>query len=182
MLEKNTMNNYLVITALGQDKPGIIQTLSKKVSESGCNIEDSRMSVLGGEFAVMLLVSGQWNTIAKLEDQLPELEKQLEMTIVSRQTKPRNISTEAMPYAADVISIDNPGIVSQLAEFFSSKKINIKELETTRYAAAHTGTPMFSVHMEIEVPGNTKISGLREEFLDFCDNINLDAVLEPIKH
>ena len=65
------MDNYLVITALGKDKPGIVDKLSMAIMDCGCNIEDSRMMVMGGEFAVMLMVGGKWNELVKLEDSLP---------------------------------------------------------------------------------------------------------------
>ena len=86
-----------------------------------------------------------------------------------------------MPYSVEVISIDHPGIVHDIAGFFSTREINIHELNTSRYAAAHTGTPMFAITMMIDIPASTRIATLREEFLDFCDDLNMDAVLEPIK-
>jgi len=49
------------------------------------------------------------------------------------------------------------------------------------YAAAHTGTPMFSVHLTVDIPASLQIALLRDEFMDFCDQLNLDAVIEPIK-
>jgi glycine cleavage system transcriptional repressor len=176
------MSNFLVITSLGSDRPGIVKDLSKFIVDHECNIEDSRMNVLGGEFAIMLLVSGKWNNIAKLESQLPTLQKQLDMTIVSKRTDIRKGAKNLLPYAIDVISMDHPGIVNNLADFFSSRNINIEEVNTSSYAAAHTGTPMFSVHMKIEIPSSIQISELRETFMDFCDRLNLDAVLEPLKN
>ena len=77
--------------------------------------------------------------------------------------------------------MDQPGIVHNLAKFFSQRQINIQEMLTSSYAAAHSGTPMFSVHMTVEVPASIQIAALREEFMDFCDQLNLDAVIEPIK-
>ena len=72
------MNKYLVISALGKDRPGIVNLLSQAILEAGCNIQDSRMTVLGGEFALMLLVSGPWNAVGKLESQTKALEKKLD--------------------------------------------------------------------------------------------------------
>ena len=175
------MKNYLVITALGGDRPGIVNELAENITEHECNIEDSRMTVLGGEFAVMLMVSGNWNTIAKLQDHLPSLEQPLGMTIITKNTESRQAADKILPYVAEVISLDHPGIVKNLANFFSTRHINIEEMATNCYAAAHTGTPMFSVHMEIGIPASQSISELRESFMDFCDNLNLDAVLEPMK-
>ena len=63
----------------------------------------------------------------------------------------------------------------------AEKNINIEDMTTNCYAAAHTGTPMFSVRMSIGIPANIHIAALRDEFMDFCDSMNIDAVLEPIK-
>ena len=175
------MSNQLVIAALGQDRPGLVDKLSGWILDSGCNIADSRMMVLGGEFAVLLLVSGNWNSLAKLESQLGQTEKQLGMTISVKRTSKKEQRGNLLPYAVDVVALDHPGIVHNLAGFFSRRSINIQDLSTATYAAAHTGTMMFSVHMILDVPADTHIATLREEFLEFCDRLNLDAVIEPIK-
>ena len=172
---------YLVSSALGEDHPGIGNQIAKTVLEHGCNIEDSRMTVLGGEFAAILLVEGKWNTLAKIENALPELERQLGMTIISKRTGERATGRSLLPYAVDVVSMDHPGIVNNLAGFFAERKINIEDMSTSTYAAAHTGTTMFAVHMTVGIPSDMHIAGLREEFMDYCDGLNLDAVLEPIK-
>ncbi|MGD1983392.1 MAG: glycine cleavage system protein R [Chromatiaceae bacterium] len=174
-------NSHLVISALGKDRPGIVDTLARAIYELDCNISDSRMTVLGGEFAILLLVDGPWNRLAKLEDQVPELQDRLDLTITTRQTGERSPEANLLPYAVDVVALDHPGIVYSLASFFSDRQINIEDMVTSSYAAAHTGTPMFSVRMTIGIPADIHIAALRDEFMDFCDSMNLDAVLEPIK-
>ena len=174
-------NNHLVISALGKDRPGIVNQLSKSIYELDCNITDSRMTVLGGEFAILLMVEGPWNLLAKLEDQVPELQDRLALTITTKRTEERSAEGNLLPYGVDVVALDHPGIVYSLASFFSDKKINIEDMTTSSYAAAHTGTPMFSVRMSIGIPSDIHIAALRDEFMDFCDSMNLDAVLEPIK-
>lgn len=176
-----TPNSFLVISALGKDRPGIVNALSKKILDDGCNIADSRMTVLGGEFAILLLVEGQWNTLAKLENALPELEQELDLTIITKRTEERAPSSNLLPYAVDVVAMDHPGIVNHLAEFFSQRNINIEDMMTSSYAAPHTGTPMFAVHMNVGIPSDLHIAALRDEFMDYCDGLNLDAVLEPVK-
>lgn len=173
--------NFLVISALGEDRPGLVNDLSRSVLDAGCNIADSRMTVLGGDFAIILLVTGNWNAVAKLEDQLPPLAERLGMTITCRRTALREPSANLLPYAVDVVALDNPGIVYNLANFFSSRQINIQDMTTSSYAAAHTGTPMFSVHMRVDIPARLHIATLRDEFMDFCDQLNLDAIIEPVK-
>jgi len=176
------MKKHLVISALGKDRPGIVNQISKAIVEAGCNIEDSRMTVLGGEFALILLVSGQWNEVAKLETQIRTLEKKLELMISMKATEPRAVKDRMVPYTVDVVSMDHPGIVQNVAAFFSTRDINIEDLSTWTYAAAHTGTPMFSMNMTISIPASQNIGQLRDEFTRFCDEMNLDATLEPSRH
>jgi len=175
------MDNFLVISAIGEDRPGIVNSLSEKILENGCNIIDSRMTVLGGEFAIMMMVSGSWNTIAKLEDMLSALEKQLKLTIIAKQTESRDQTSKKVPYMVEVVSMDHPGIVNNVADFFSSRNINIEDLSTGSYAAAHTGTNMFTMQMVISIPADSHLGDLREHFTEFCDNLNLDAIMEPVK-
>lgn len=175
------MESLLVITALGEDKPGIVDKLSETVVACNCNIIDSRMSVLGGEFAVMLMVAGKWNELSKLEDALTTASESLSLTITCKRSEANKASTDLMPYSVEVISIDQPGIVHELARFFSSRDINIQELNTAQYAAAHTGTPMFALQITANIPASQHIAGLRDEFLDFCETLNMDATMEPAK-
>lgn len=176
------MNKHLVISALGKDRPGIVNELSKAILDCGGNVEDSRMTVLGGEFALILLVSGHWSAIGKLEHQLPVLEKKLELTLLARHTEPRGVRASMLPYTIDVVAMDHSGIVHDIAEFFATRQINIEEMSTWTYPAAHTGTAMFSMSMTVSIPATLNIGRLRQEFTEFCDSLNLDATLEPSRH
>ena len=175
------MNTLLVISALGDDRPGIVNDLSAAILEYGCSIADSRMSVLGGEFALILLVSGNWDSVARLEGALPALGDRFGLLITFKRTEKRKSDKPLIPYDLEVVSMDHPGIVHDIADFMSARHINIETLETEAYSAAHTGTPMFSLNMRVSVPGDTHIASLRDEFGEFCDDLNLDAVLEPAK-
>jgi glycine cleavage system transcriptional repressor len=175
------MKRLLVISALGEDRPGIVDDLTQLILEAGCNIEDSRATVLGGEFAVMLMCSGQWNEVAKLEAALPKSAEGLGMQLFCRRTDTRGDQSDRLPYMVEVVALDHPGIVHNLAHFFASRGINIEDLATHTYPAAHTGSPMFAVTLTVGIPASQHIGTLREEFLDHCDQLNLDAVMEPVK-
>ena len=81
----------------------------------------------------------------------------------------------------DVVCLDQSGIVSGLSGFFATRGIDIAEVSTRSYPAAHTGAPMFAVQMIVNVPSRIHVAHLREEFMEFCDSLNLDAILEPVK-
>ena len=131
------------------------------------------------EFALILMVSGNWDAIAKLETMIPSLEEQLELTIVSKRTDPRDSTKDKIPYEVEVVALDHPGIVNEVAKFFSEQGLNIENMETDCYAAAHTGTPMFSINMVVSLPADISIAQLRDDFTEFCDDLNLDGSMEP---
>lgn len=176
-----TQNNYLVITASGDDQVGLVDQFSGKIAESGCNIEESRMAVLGEQFALIMLLSGPWNALSKLEGQMGLLSDQLGLTIIHKRTQQRQRIKPAIPYRVEVLCMDHPGIVRNLAAFFSRNGINIEELQTDTYPAPHTGTSMFSVILTVGIHADIHIPTLRGNFLDYCDDLNLDASFEPAR-
>jgi glycine cleavage system transcriptional repressor len=175
------MAQLIVISAVGSDRTGVVQDLSKVILSCDGNIEESRMTTLGSEFAMLLLVSGNWATLNKLEQGLDKLGEEKNLSISIRQTDAKMPSGDRMPYAVDIVSLDQQGIVFNLANFFTTRDIEIADVATRSYAAAHTGSPMFAVQMAINVPASVHISQLREDFLEVCDRLNLDAILEPVK-
>lgn len=174
------MTHHILISALGSDQTGLVHELSGKVLDSGCNIEESRMATMGSEFVVLMLVSGNWHTLTKLEKELAKDGGSGHISV--RRTEPATRSMDLLPYAVDLVALDQPGIVHQLAGFFAARSIAISEMSTRSYAAVHTGAPMFNLQMVISVPSSMHISSLREEFMEFCDQFNLDAIIEPVKN
>ena len=76
--------------------------------------------------------------------------------------------------------MDHPGIVQSLARYLSSHDINIIDMETDSYPAAHTGTAMFAVSMTVDIPAELSIDELRNEFMELCEEQNLDLQFTPL--
>jgi glycine cleavage system transcriptional repressor len=172
---------HLAIAAIGSDRTGMVHEFSRVITECGGNIAESRMSALGSEFAMVLLVTGNWHTLARIESELGRLAVTGTLALQLRRTEARAARKEMLPYSVDIVSLDQAGIVAGLSGFFSGHGIDISEVATRCYSAAHTGAPMFAVQMSINVPGKLPVAQLREEFMDYCDSMNLDAILEPVK-
>lgn len=171
------MNKNLVITALGNDKPGIVNELSKAILDHGGNITESRMMVLGGEFAIMLLVTGVQDNIDKVNAAIESIGQALGLTLTAKETQTQENSVKRLPYQISVVSMDHPGIVHNISDFLLTHNLNIEEIETSTYPAAHTGTPMFALKMIISIPADSSVRSFRDEFITFCDDLNLDASL-----
>jgi glycine cleavage system transcriptional repressor len=175
------MKQYIAISAIGNDRVGLVHELSKVIADCGGNISESRMTALGAEFAVLMLVAGNWHSVARIETELKKLAEGAGVTLQIRRTDPRPVREDQVPYSVDVVCLDQAGIVSALSGFFSSRGIDISEMNTRSYPAPHTGASMFGVYMIVNVPSTIHLGALREEFMDMCDNLNIDAILEPVK-
>jgi glycine cleavage system transcriptional repressor len=165
-----------VISTIGRDRPGIVHELSETVFGLGISIEDSRMTVLGGEFAVLMSVVGEASALAELDRRLAEFARTSDVAYLFRHTDQRD-SNQVIPYQVRVVAMDHPGIVHRIASFFSERNINIRELETETEHAPHTGTPIFNLLMIVEVPHGTRVARLRGEFATFCEDHDLDGTL-----
>ena len=86
-MQQSSQQHHLVITALGADRPGIVNTITRHVSHCGCNIEDSRLAMLGEEFTFIMLLSGSWNAITLIESTLPLKGAELDLLIVMKRTE-----------------------------------------------------------------------------------------------
>ncbi len=175
------MQNYLVVSALVENSSEIIRKLSKLTKSSGCNILDSRFKVLGHELSLMLFLTGNWDAIAKIEDLLGIFAQEHHVQILTRRTTVDKPKGDAMPYAVDVVGLDHPGILLDITEFMSANNLIIQEMASNTYEASLTGAKMFSLHMMVNIPSDTSIASIRGDFIEFCDRLNLDAIMEPVK-
>lgn len=175
------MLQKLAITALGKYTPRTLENFSKSLNDCGCSIIDSHMTVLGNEFSCMMMLSGSWDSIAKLDNILPKISDELDLLIQCRRTEQYKSADELMPYAIDVVCVDHPGVIYNIAKFFADSNILIHDMHTSNYRATTTDTQMFSLHMSINIPTSNSIASIRGEFMEFCDRLNMDAIMEPVK-
>ena len=176
------MKDYLVLSGIGPDRPGIAKAISQAAYKSGCSIEDSRMAVLGGEFAILVLIEGEKLNIEKFGGYLKELEKETGLTLAARRTKskPDYHVKRGLLYKVVVVGMDRTGIVFRVTELLARHGINIENLETEAHHAPVTGTPMFRMTIIAEVPQEVPVRQVREELASLCDELNMDFTMEAL--
>ena len=155
------MEQLLVVSAMGDNSSNVVRNLTRVVLDCGGNIRESRMAALGSEFAILLLVSGNWHTMNRLEQDLRKHAESDGLVMQLKRTEPRHFAKELLPYAVDVVGLDQPGIVNSMSAFFATRKVEIGDVTTRTYETTSTGTQMFSVQMLINIPATVHISGLR---------------------
>ncbi len=174
----NDKTKKSVLSLVGPDKPGLVEALSGILTGANFNIEDSRMAVLGGEFAMILLVSGPESVSALV----PEMEAKSGLTIHSRETVEKKGSMMGVPYLVYGYAMDHPGIVHALAREVASFGANIEEMETSTSPAPVTGTPLFDVRMRISLPPDVLVSNVRIRLAEIGEEQNIDVTVEPFSH
>jgi glycine cleavage system transcriptional repressor len=177
---------YAVFSAIGADRVGIVDDLSGLLSEGGGNIEESKMAVLGGEFAVMMLVSMEGSALDALLARIPEFESSLGLKIGTKVTRASGheagigTSARGRPYSLETVSLDGKGIVHSVSAVLRAYGINIEDLETRTELAPLTGAPLFRMKADIVVGPDVAIGALRRELEALQAAQDLDIVLTAL--
>ncbi|AAF83772.1 glycine cleavage system regulatory protein [Xylella fastidiosa 32] len=173
--------NYLLINAYSMHPESPLLSVTRRIADSGCNLIEARLATVGRDVSITTLATGSWDAVAKLEAMLSRLEREEGLKLIWYRTGAKQTQSNLLPYIVEVIAADKQGILFQLADFFDRQGITIENLQSTRYRAMQTGAEMFSAQITIGIPANMHIAALRDDFLEFCDHLNLDAILDPMK-
>ncbi|MDQ2075236.1 glycine cleavage system protein R [Marinimicrobium sp. ABcell2] len=170
------MNNYLVLTIISDDKPGLVETLAQTISEHGGNWLESRMAHLAGKFAGILQVAVAPEQQEPLTQALNALSGR-GLKIVVEAT--RSIDKPASQiFNFSVIGPDRTGIVHEIARAFAARHINMDELETDYSSMPWSGEPLFEATGIIEVPEAVNMDELHNQLDTIADELALDIRLE----
>lgn len=170
---------FAVLTAIGPDRVGIVDDLSRLVAALGGNIEESRMAILGGEFAVIMLVALADAKLATLEASLPDQGRALGLRLELKQTRKPEAARAGRPYTLETISLDTPGIVLAVTAVLKTHDINIEELETLIQPAPWTGAPMFRMRATIILEPAVSLQQLKTDLALLEAERDLDISLRP---
>jgi glycine cleavage system transcriptional repressor len=176
------MKKYYLLTAFGEDRPGIVAGVARVLFDLGANIEDASMTRLGGEFTMMLVaalpapVSG-----AKLEKGLGSLEKKLGIQTAAKSIPPAASSraNSAPPkYLISVYGTDHPGIVYRVAEALAKRKVSITDLQTKVTGGAK---PVYVMLLEIQVPSSADMDDVRTDLDQLRQDLKVEISLQDIE-
>lgn len=137
----------LAVTAVGADRPGIIARVTGVLLDHGGNLEDSSMTILGGQFAIALLVRTD-SPAADLERALTEATKDLGLLVSVREVGAGSASP-APTHVVSVYGADRPGIVHGVAETLAEHQVNVTDL-TTRVLDGER--PVYAMMLEVSLP------------------------------
>lgn len=178
------MKQFYAISAVAKDKPGIVADVTGLIYESGCNLEDSGMTILENFTAFLAIVSGDGEALA---DRLNNGAKRLEWDkgIVVFVSPVRDIQAQreaaesVIRYELSTIGLDRAGIVYRISRILADRGVNIAELRTHTEPSPETGTPLFNMVIILELVEGVEVPELEEELNRAGEELNVDIHLAP---
>jgi glycine cleavage system transcriptional repressor len=166
--------DHLILTATGPDEVGLVEKISAFISKRSCNIEDSKMAVFCGEFAVIILISGERVHLARIASDYREIEEETGLSIEVKTPSLRKSTKSFLPYRLTASCLDHPGIVYRISGLLRTLGVNIESMETKTYSAPVSGTPLFQLEAELAVPAHANINEVRQRLSELQREENID--------
>ena len=164
----------IIISAIGTDRTGIVSELSGVITSHGGNVEESRMSRLGSDFAIIMLVTVAPDWEESLEVALKSI---TELTITTKTTKLIQLG-DGRKYKIDLIGADNEGIVKVLSKYLAKKSINILEMETHISQAPVSGTPLFNLNASVSIPHDVEEKVIQADLSQIAQDLGVEIYLD----
>jgi len=177
------MKREYVITAVGKDRPGIVAGVTEVLFELGGNIEDSSMTILAGEFAMILIVSlPDGVMLGDVEEKLDAVRKSLRLVLSIKELGPdekeRASGRYEEKYMISVLGVDKPGIVYRVTELLAKNGVNITDVQTKM--AGEIGNPIYTMVLEVEVPKEIDMKAVSHELESLGRDLKIDVSARPI--
>jgi glycine cleavage system transcriptional repressor len=177
-----SMQTNLVLTLTGPDRIGIVEDVTGLLVARGGNVEVSRMARLGGEFAILMLVSIPAEHVADLETDLESLPARgYKVTTTLVQPSRADVQAGWIPYRIEVHGADHEGIIQEVAHYLSQRGINIESMDSETTPAPISGVPLFTMTAEIAVPPRLAGQGWDAGLEDLGSHLNVEIRVAEVE-
>lgn len=177
------MAKNVVLTGVGHDRVGIVAELAEILFEMGCNLLDSSMTLLRGEFAIILMIrQPEEQSLAQLKERILEVENRLGLTIHVRELSDAEVEVteeQGAPYIISVYGADKPGIVSGITRVLADLGANVTDVET-KHTGDRDGATVFLMVLEISLPDRVTEKQLRATLDDASRRLNVNVSVQSL--
>jgi glycine cleavage system regulatory protein len=174
------MPTFLVLTVIGEDRPGLVETVSEMLTTYGGNWQESRMACLAGKFAGILLASVPDHNVATVIHRLQELESRGLKVVVEKSSTFSATAQSNRLLTLNLVGQDHPGIVRDISHALASHQINIEELNTECSSASWSGETLFHATIRLQIPHHVDIDTVKETLEGLANELMVDITLDEI--
>lgn len=176
------MENHIVVTLVGPDKVGIVDDVTEKILEYGGNVEESRMARLGGDFAMIMLMSVTEEKAEKLKAAIDTFKaKGFQVFIRETAEETKSKYKGWLPYRIVVNGADHEGIINSVTRHLADKNINIESMDTNTVSAPMSGTELFTMSAIVIAPPDIKYHSWRDPLNEIEDEMNVTVDVTPYR-
>jgi glycine cleavage system regulatory protein len=169
----------LVLTLIGEDRPGLVELLAQTVAAHDGNWLESRMSRLAGRFAGILRASVPESRAVELVDALTALESRgLSIVVERSDLLDTDGGQERIPL--ELVGADRPGIIREISRALSSRGINVDELHTECASAPMSGEILFVARASLRVPAGASLDELHDALEEIADDLMVELTLGDV--
>lgn len=168
------MQTLLVMTVIGRDRPGLVESIADLVAAQGGNWLESKMSRLGGHFAGILRVEVATEKEQVLIGQLKELSSR-GLTVVVHSELSKKELPPGRVRVLEIVGQDRPGIVREISHALVAYGVNVEELQTECASAAMTGETLFKARAKLRVPDSADIEQIRQNLERVASDLIVDV-------
>ena len=166
------MSNYLALTIISDDRPGIVEKIADVISRNGGSWQESSMSRLAGKFAGILLVEINENKQQQLIEQFDQLR---EVGIkVNTGTSHASEPAQGRLVKLTVVGNDRPGIVGEISSLLARHHVNVEELTTNCEDAPMSAETLFRATAHIHLPDSLSRSELQTALETLSDDLMVE--------
>lgn len=172
------MKTSLVLTVISEDRPGLVDKLSKTIVKHDANWESSRMARLAGRFAGILLVSVATDRADELEAALDALASTTDMTIVVQRSADDADTPDRRAFRLQLIGTDHPGIIHDISHVLAARQVNVEDIRSDCEATPMGGGQLFKMTATLTCVAATDMNELRSAIEDVANDLMVDITLD----
>ncbi|QSX31552.1 MULTISPECIES: glycine cleavage system protein R [Shewanella] len=174
------MTNYLVVTAMGSDRPGIVSKLARLASDCDCDIVDSRMALFGNEFTLIMMLSGSWAAITKIETSLPSLSVELELLTVVKRTSKHTPQNYISRIEVNFNGKDQRGTMKRITQFLADRSLDLAAVRSHAEETA-SGEQIQHVFLAINIPEKVELDKLEKSLHELAAEMSLECIIKRMQ-
>lgn len=168
----------LVMTLIGADRPGLVESLAAAVAEHGANWLESRMAHLAGQFAGILRIDVPDEKADGLVQALQQLDRQ-GLKVIVQKDGDSSSATPFAPLGMDLIGHDRPGIVRRVSQVLAEHAVNVEDFQTECSSAPMSGEKLFRATAQLRLPPELTRAQLQHHLEQIAHDLMVDIHLVP---
>jgi glycine cleavage system regulatory protein len=170
----------LVMTIIGPDRTGLVESLARAVADHGGNWLESRMCRLGGEFAGILRIEIPSEKKSPLLAALQDLQEN-GLQIVVRDNRPISTSTQGRQTKLEIVGSDRPGIVREITSALARANVNVEEFSSEVVSAPMSGENLFKASARLQLPESCDVAALKKDLEKIATDLLVDVSFAEVK-